>query len=331
MSRADEIRLMTKVARMYYDQGIRQQEITERLNIHQSTISRLLKRARESNIVRISVAIPLGTFSEMEEALASRFSLREAIVVDSSEDEERLVRDLGAAAAFLVETSVKPGTVIGISSWSRALLAMVDALHQNDNGRGGKVVQILGGVGKAETQYHATQLAQELAKRISATAILLQAPGVVGTAEARRVLSRDPSVLEASGLFESIDLALVGIGCMEPSKLLSRSGNVFSPAEREELSNQGAVGDICLRFFDADGNLVKSPLMNRVIGIELGDLKKAKRVVGIAGGVRKVPAILAALRGGWINVLLTDRSTAEKLLSSKSNSAKSKNRRRTSV
>ena len=107
MSRADEIRLMTKVARMYYDQGIRQQEITERLNIHQSTISRLLKRARESNIVRISVAIPLGTFSEMEEALASRFSLREAIVVDSSEDEERLVRDLGAAAAFLVETSVK--------------------------------------------------------------------------------------------------------------------------------------------------------------------------------------------------------------------------------
>ena len=122
MSRADEIRLMTKVARMYYDQGIRQQEITERLNIHQSTISRLLKRARESNIVRISVAIPLGTFSEMEEALASRFSLREAIVVDSSEDEERLVRDLGAAAAFLVETSVKPGTVIGISSWSRALL-----------------------------------------------------------------------------------------------------------------------------------------------------------------------------------------------------------------
>ncbi len=319
---------MTKVARMYYDQGIRQQEITERLNIHQSTISRLLKRAREWNIVRISVAIPAGTFSEMEEALASRFNLKEAIVVDSSEGEERLVRDLGAAAAFLVETSVKPGTVIGISSWSRALLAMVDALHQNDNGRGGKVVQILGGVGKAETQYHATQLAQELAKRISATAILLQAPGVVGTAEARRVLSRDPAVLEASGLFESIDLALVGIGSMEPSKLLSSSGNVFSPAEREELSNQGAVGDICLRFFDPDGNLVKSPLMNRVIGIELGDLKKAKRVVGIAGGVRKVPAILAALRGGWINVLLTDRLTAEKLLSDKTDDAFLKNRRK---
>jgi DNA-binding transcriptional regulator LsrR (DeoR family) len=325
MSRADEIRLMTKVARMYYDQGIRQQEITERLNIHQSTISRLLKRARESNIVRISVAIPAGTFSEMEEALASRFNLKEAIIVDSSEDEERLVRDLGAAAAFLVETSVKPGTVIGVSSWSRALLAMVDALHQDDNGRGGKVVQILGGVGKAETQYHATQLAQELAKRISATAILLQAPGVVGSAEARRVLSRDPAVLQASGLFDSIDLALVGIGCMEPSKLLSNSGNVFSPTEREELSNQGAVGDICLRFFDHEGKLIKSPLMNRVIGIELSDLKKAKRVVGIAGGVRKIPAILAALRGGWINVLLTDRLTAEKLISDKAD-ALSKNR-----
>ena len=81
------------------------------------------------------------------------------------------------------------------------------------------------------------------------------------------------------------------------------------------------MGDICLRFFDHQGKIIKSPLMNRVIGIELNDLKKAKRVVGIAGGVRKIPAILAALRGGWINVLLTDRLTAEKLLSDKADGA----------
>ena len=86
--------------------------------------------------------------------------------------------------------------------------------------------------------------------------------------------------------------------------------------------------NILPRFFDEGGNLVKSPLMNRVIGIELDDLKKAKRVVGIAGGVRKIPAILGALRGGWINVLLTDRSTAETLLSNKADGAPPKSRRR---
>lgn len=73
MSHMDEVRLMVKVARIYYDQGIRQQEITERLNIHQSTISRLLKRARESNVVRISVATPAGVYSELEEALEAKF------------------------------------------------------------------------------------------------------------------------------------------------------------------------------------------------------------------------------------------------------------------
>src|SRR5437764_14720742 len=103
MSRLDELRLMAKVARMYYDQGIRQQEITERLNIHQSKISRMLKRAREAKIDRISVATPAGFFPELEDTLESRFQLKEAVVVDSDGDEERVVRDLCAAAAFYLE------------------------------------------------------------------------------------------------------------------------------------------------------------------------------------------------------------------------------------
>src|SRR6202048_4499611 len=94
MSRLDEIRLMAKVARMYYDQGIRQQEITERLDINKSKISRMLKRARKANIVRISVTTPAGFFPELEDALESRFQLKEAVVVDSDGDEDRAGRGL---------------------------------------------------------------------------------------------------------------------------------------------------------------------------------------------------------------------------------------------
>lgn len=305
---------MAKIARMYYDYGIRQKEITERLGIHQSTVSRLLQKARKANIVRISVATPPGIFAELEDALERKFDLKEAIVVDTRSNEEHQVGELGAAAAFFVETTVKPNTIIGISSWSRALMAMGETLHPSDCGRGGKVVQLMGGVGNAETQYHATHVVQRIANLIGAEPILLQAPGVVGSVQAQRVLSRDISVRQAADLFDKIDLALVGIGSMEPSPFLVSSGNAFSPAERREIRSQGAVGDLCLRFFDAKGSPVKSALNKRVIGIELDTLKRVERVVGIAAGPGKIPAILGALLSRRINTLITDRQTAKSLL-----------------
>jgi DNA-binding transcriptional regulator LsrR (DeoR family) len=127
------------------------------------------------------------------------------------------------------------------------------------------------------------------------------------------VLSRDAAVQEASALFDKLDIALVGIGSMEPSRMLAVSGNIFSRKERAELQRIGAVGDICFRFFDAEGEPIKSSLMKRVIGIDLVKLRACKRVVGVAGGVPKVQAILGALRGGLIDVIITDQRTAQAL------------------
>ncbi len=317
MSREDEVRLMAKVARMYYVQGLRQRGITDRLQIHQSTVSRLLKRARESNLVRFSVTTPPGIYSELEDQLTAEFSLKDSVVIDGSVEEETLVRELGSAAAYYLETTLRPGTRIGISSWSRSLFSMVDALHPGDYCNGGKVVQILGGIGNTGVQQEAaTYLAQRLAASIGARAVLLQSPAVVTTAEARRVLFREPAVREVVESFEQLDIALVGIGSMEPSRLLASSGNVFSSAERAELSRLGAVGDICFRHFDASGVPIKSPLSHRVIGIEAAALRAVERVIGIAGGKKKVQAILGALRGQWIDVLITDRRTAEAVLAS---------------
>lgn len=295
---------------MYYVQELNQQAITEKLHLHQSTISRILKRARTSNLVRISVTIPPGTFAELEDQLISRFNLKDAVVVDCPTDGEAMVRDLGAALAYFIETTLKPGRNIGISSWSRSLFAMVDALHPGDYCAGGKVVQILGGVGKSDSQFQAIHLAQRLATNIGAIPILLQSPAIVGTPEAQRVLSRDAAVQEASALFETLDIALVGIGSMEPSKMLSMSGNFFSQRELAELQRLGAVGDICFRFYDADGKPIKSSLIKRVIGIDLMKLRACQRVVGVAGGAQKVKAISGALRGGLIDVLITDQHTA---------------------
>ncbi len=316
MSRIDELRLMAKVARLYHGLGLRQTEIVDRLNLSQSTISRLLKRAEREGIVRITVAVPSGAYPEIEEALQERFGLKDAIVVDGDEDDERVARDLGAAAAFYLETTVQPREMIGISSWSAALLAMVDAM--SPRAAGATVVQILGGIGNPAAEVHATQLTRRLANLVGGEARLLPAPGVVGSAEAKRVLMKDRYVAEAVEAMRAVSLALVGIGGLEPSRLLASSGNVFSPEELHTLSKLGAVGDICLHFFDALGRPVRTPLNDRVIGMDLQDLKRPARVVGIAGGKRKVTAILGALRGNWINVLITDRSTADALLAGES-------------
>jgi DNA-binding transcriptional regulator LsrR (DeoR family) len=314
MARIDELRLMTKVARMYYDQGLRQTEIMDRLNMSQSTVSRMLKRAEKAGIVRITISVPSGTHPDLEEALQDAYGIKQAIVVDSADDDEPIVRDLGAAAAYYVETTVKPSDVVGISSWSAALLAMVDAMQPSQRSAGARVVQILGGVGNPGAEVHATHLTRRLANLVGGSATLLPAPGVVGSAEARHVLLRDRFVQEAMQLIDAVTLALVGIGAVEPSRLLAESGNVFSPEELKSLSSQGAVGDICLRFFNKLGEPVTTPLNDRVIGMDLPQLRRVNRVVGVAGGKRKIAAIRGALVGGWVNVLITDCNTAQRLL-----------------
>ena len=314
MARIDELRLMTKVARLYYSHGLRQTDIVGRLNISQSTVSRLLRRAEREGIVRVNINVPSGTHTELEESLQSLYNLQDVIVVDCVDDDEQIVRDLGAAAAFYLETTLQPGTVLGISSWSAALLAMVNAMNPSQRAAGCKVVQILGGVGNPGAEVHATHLTRRLANLIGGTAVHLPAPGVVGSVEARRVLLKDRFVHEALSVMKTVNLALVGIGGLEPSRLLASSGNVFSPRELRSLSALGAVGDICLHFFDADGEPVNTPLHDRVISMDLEDLQRVERVIGIAGGLRKLAAIRGAVRGHRVNVLITDHLTAQALI-----------------
>src|SRR5580658_242276 len=315
MARNDQIRLMTKIARMYYLQNIRQAQITERLNLHQSTVSRLLKKAADAGIVRISIATQSSIHVDLEEALEARFNLKQAVVVDSvSISEEQLARDLGSAAAYLLEGFVRGRQTVGISSWSAALLEMIHSMHPSTDGGGTRIVQILGGMGNADAQMHATYLAERLASLIGGSAVLLPAPGITGSSKAKDVLMREQYVQSAVKLWDALDTVIVGIGALEPSRMLVSSGNYFTPDEREELMRQGAVGDICLHYFNQAGHPISTPLSSRVIGMSLAQLKGVKHRIGVAGGKRELDAILGALNGSWINILVIDRATARALL-----------------
>ena len=317
MAQLDELRLVVRVARMYYEWDMKQAEIARRLGLSQPTVSRLLVQAKESGVIRISVAVPQGVYSELEEELLHRYHLRDAIVVDcSNEADERMIeREIGAGAAYYVESSLRPNEVIGISSWSSTLLAVVDAMHSVPRKGDIEVVQILGGVGDPSASGHAGRLTGRFASLIGGRATLLPAPGIVGSAEALQVILEDVYVKEVMGYFERVTTALVGIGAVAPSKLLAASGNVFSESELALLRANGAVGDVLLRFFDAHGRPVITPLNNKVVSMSLEQLSRVDRSIGVAGSERKYAAILAALRGRWINVLVTDQFTARRLVS----------------
>ncbi len=307
---------MTRVARMYYEQDMRQSDIAKQLDLSQATISRLFNRAKQEGIVRISVNAPPGVYVELEEKLIETYGLREAIIADCPrvDNEELIMRDIGAAAAFYVETTVKPNEVIGLSSWSATLLALVDAMHRVTRKTDIQVVQILGGIGHPKAEVHAARLTSRLATLVNGADIYLPAPGIVGSEAALQVLVDDPYVREALDLFDDVTMALVGIGSVEPSKLLAESGNIFSVEELDLLREKGAVGDVLLHFFDAEGNQLETFLDNRVTSMNLSQLRQVDRAIGVAGGSRKFKAIRGALRGGWINILVTDCATAERLV-----------------
>ncbi|MBB4008436.1 sugar-binding transcriptional regulator [Allorhizobium taibaishanense] len=316
MGRINELRLVTRVAQMYHVERKRQADIAAHLHLSQATVSRMLKRAEAEGIVRTSVIPPAGTFSDLEDGLRHRFGLPEVVVVDCSEDRDGAIMSrIGEAAAHLLEATLIQGEVIGVSSWSQTIFKMVENIHPQRGTLARYVVQTLGGMGDPSVQTHATQLTTRLARLTGAEPKLLPVQGLASSREAKLLMLSDPFVRETMDLFDSITLAIVGIGAVEPSELLARSGNIFSARELSDLAEAGAVGDISLRFFDSSGKFVKTPLDDRVIGLPPEALSGIRRVIALAGGQKKTPAIAGALRTGLLHMLITDRFTAERLLS----------------
>lgn len=315
MADIDNQRLMIKVARLYHTHGMRQTEIAERLRISQSRVSRLLTQAEEAAVVRTVVAVPGDINAELEERVEKLHGVSEVHVIDAvSDDEAELVRDLAHAMATVMHENLSEAPVIGFTSWSKTLRQMVDAL-QPFRARTERVVEMLGDLGPPSVQHESDRSTQRLASLLGAQPVFLRTPGVVPSEEVREMLlSRDLHAREALQMLDAMDVALIGIGSCYIDPALSPGDNFFTEEHFAQMREQGAVGEVCLHFIDADGNVLKSDLDDLVIGVTTEQLRSAQRRWAVAGGARKHEAIRAALAGGWVDTLVTDVATAEYLI-----------------
>jgi DNA-binding transcriptional regulator LsrR (DeoR family) len=312
----NQLRMMTKVAHLYHSRGMVQTDIAKTLGLSQARVSRLLAAAEESNIIRTVVVPPAGLFADTEEELEKMFGLLEVHVVDASgESESERTATLGSAMAPIFQVVPIEGKTIGFTSWSRSLRNLVADLNRFPRASANSVVELLGGVGQPAVQHEAAVATERLANLTDSQSLFLRVPGVVSDKSMRdAILENDPHARRALEAMDNLDIALVGIGnCTIVSPLVG-GDNFFTQEQFARAKELGAVGEINLRFMDINGNPIKSELDDLVIGVTLEQLKQAPRRIGVSGGASKHEAVLAAVRGGWINVLVTDDETAQYLL-----------------
>jgi DNA-binding transcriptional regulator LsrR (DeoR family) len=310
----EELRLLSKVSKLYYEEGFTQSEIVKKLSLSPSKISRLIQQAKDVGIVRISVLPPPGIYSDLEVKLEQKYNLLEAIVVevDDPSNTEILTRELGTVVADYFLNTIRNGDIVGIT-WGTSLHRMVEALQPTED-KNIHIVQILGGLGPPESEVHATEICRQIAQLLNCQITLLNTPGIVKDIKVKEVLLSDPYVKRVFDLFPRINLALVGIGVPTPDSVVMRDGTILTKSELDQMLALGAQGDIALRFFDNFGVPIRGDLDERVIGMTLDELKNIERVVGIAGGPQKLNAIKSALVGGLVNILVTDQVSAMQLL-----------------
>lgn len=318
MATVERQRLLVKTAQLYYEQELTQSEISQRLRLSRQKVQRLLQNARDQGIVRINIRPVMGVYAQLEQALENRYGLREALVVETAayEDQSMVTREIGVGAAEYLLRVLQPKDVVVIS-WGGSLLGMVDALWANGDAADPqevKVVQGLGGLGDPTRETHAADLTRRLAKVLGGQAVLLPAPGVAGSAVAGTVFANDPFVRAALQAGAAANYAFMGIGAPRRDSILIREGSIVQWPELRALQKDGAVGDINLRYFDSQGQLVASDLDERVIGLTLEEIRQIQTVVGVAGGKEKLQAIRGALQGKLLDVLVTDQVTAGQLV-----------------
>lgn len=300
--------LLANVARRFYLAGQSKTEIADELEISRFRVARLLEAAREAGLVRIEITTPGHVDSELSWDLQEAYGLTHALVLDVPEDDEpELRRLLGEAAADLLSDVVTPEDVVGLA-WARSLYPVGTALHKLPPV---PIVQLTGALSRPDG-LDVLELVRTLARLGGGAAHVFYAPMIAADTATARTLKRQPDVARVLRLAAEVTVAAVGIGAWEPR--LSTVFDAFPPADQRALAAAGVIADVSGILLRADGSPVENTITARVVGFSASDLRAIRTVIAVAYGEAKAAAVASALRGGFVNALVTHRGMAEALL-----------------
>ena len=312
MTSHDEMQLMVQVARLYYESQLGQKEIAQRLSITRQKVSRLLIAAKSKGIIRTMVFDPTPGDFGLGYKLKRLFNLREVILTPGDNLEGNSLRAaIGLVAAEYLKRNLQANQNIGIG-WGRTLYETLNLIREGDH-KHINVVPLIGGIGDLSPFFQVNELARQLANAFDGTYRHLYAPAFLEDRTVLENLLKTQEISQTAELWSKLDVAIVGIGHVEFQQISSMFFvDHITPQTLSLLESKGTVGDICARFFDLHGTQIFPEL--GVIGINLAQLKAIPEVIAIGGGMEKGRAVLGALRGGFINTLITDTETARTVL-----------------
>lgn len=302
--------LMGRVARMYYELGLTHQEIADTLGLSRVRVTRLLAEARESGMVEIIVHVEESLFAAEEQALLSRFGLRQAWIAPSIDDPVKAARAMATVGADALASVIDKDTTVAMGL-STAVAAVVEAFPTRS--LGARFVPLTGSSSGLANGASPHELTLALARRTGGSAFHLPAPLVAASAQAAESAYADPGVRDVLARAAEATTVIAGIGSTRDTRGLLFGS--LSDEERAALLEAGAIGDIGGRFFDAAGAPVRGALDHRVVGLDLDQLRAIPHRLAIAAGPSKLDALRVALSSGIVTMLVTDSNTAAGLLS----------------
>ncbi|NGM81795.1 sugar-binding transcriptional regulator [Paenibacillus sp. 7124] len=311
-SNQERTRILVKASMMYYEEGLSQQEISERLSISRPQISRMLSAAKAEGIVRITIKNPFAEEQQYEHAITETFGIRNATVIQVPNTDPMLTQlHLGRAAAAMLESVLKDNDIIAIMA-GRSVCAVGQELHFFPK-KNMRFVPIIGGWGAEGAKWHANSNARVFGEVLKSKYFQLNAPAIVTSEQMRKMILAEEKICEVIQLARKATVAIVGIGQVSEEATIVKSG-YFDVQSILRMKAMGAAANVCTSFINADGKILDCEEETRMVGLSLKELRDIPNVIAVAGGTDKTAAIEATLRGGWIDTLVTDMETAKCLL-----------------
>jgi len=307
------MRLLNQVLTLYYVQELTQAEVARRLGLSTTKVNRLLQHAREQGMVEITIRTPFQGLFDLENRLIDGFGIADAVVIPQiASDADAMVHTLGRAGAVYLLGRLNDGDVLAIGGGT-AVHAVAQALETREPIQV-RVAPFMGGVqGRVTTDVN--YLAAELAAHLGGQAYQLHAPAFVDTVEQRDALQSMGPIREILDIARLATVALLGVGNVDAQTSRFVQFTALSSDDMRSIAGSyGGVGEIGARVYDDQGRPCAEPYAQRVVGLTLQELRHITCTIGVAATASKVLPIYGALRGGYLDVLITDEAAARGVL-----------------